>query len=565
MEVDRQTLLEQKRQRLNELKQRRLQKEIEDAEKAKATKVELEPKEIKRVNFAVQVGESTEVSEKQVLVQPSLVVRFDKAIQVEPELKSEDESTEEEVSEVKEEPEVEKEPEAEPLKEEIVNVALQSQLEKELHFPFSKLRLGIKDQQEVRSVGDSPFSQIQHLEDFLDRPIKSIKTTFHFPDLVLVAYGPPKSKLSSLTNPKGLAIVFNTSAESVFPEFFLHSTSVITAIDFDKSDAFRIVAGMENGRLALWDLTNVKPNQLSVLPVLQTSTVASFYDKSKKGFTYHASPIVLLEQPDVNTASPSVVSICAEGVINIWSLSILAFPKLPSKVVQRPVTTGEASVDVTSVLLSSDYMLTSDSSNHAPEFKFLNNTYVGSVNGDVLKLKNSKDGKLVDKSFSSGTTSAVLSIAETSWKHNSTTSTIILSSHMDWTFKIWHRSSKEPLHSISTRKLITKLLVRPGHEFQVVALNAVTPPDGSSSLDFWDLRIRCLAPLCSIPIPSDFGAVSLISFDSEGTILTVGSKTGQLCLLKIDQTQLEVVSNQRTDRNIDGGVMQFLDSINLST
>lgn len=561
MEVDRQTLLEQKRQRLNELKQRRLQKEIEDAEKAKATKVESEPREIKRVNFAVQVGESTEASERQVLVQSSLVIRFDKAIQVEPELKSEDQSSEEEVPEVKEASDVETEPEP-PLKEEIVNEALQSQLEKELHFPFSKLRLGIKDQQEVRSVGDSPFSQIQHLANFLDRPIKSTKMTSHFPDLVLVAYGPPKSKLSNLTNPKGLAIVFNTSTESVFPEFFLHSTSVITAIDFDKSDAFRIVAGMENGRLALWDLTNVKPNQLSVLPILQTSTVASFYDKIKKGFTYHANPIVLLEQPDVNTASPSVVSVCAEGVINIWSLSILAFPKLPSKVI-RP--TGEASVDVTSVLLSSDYMLTNESSNHAPEFKFLNNTYVGSVNGDILKLKNNKDGKLVEKSFSSGRTSAVLSIAETPWKHNLTTSTIILSSHIDWTFKIWHRSSKEPLHSISTRKLISKLLVRPGREFQVVALNAVTPPDGSSSLDFWDLKIRCLAPLCCIPVPPDFGAVSLISFDSDGTILTVGSKTGQLCLLRIDQAQLEVVSDQRTDRIIDGGVMQFLDSINLST
>lgn len=556
MEVDRQALLEQKRQRLNELKQRRLQKEKEDAEKAQIKQAEEDVK-VKKVDFAVQVGESTEISRPQVVAKPSLVIRFDKAIQVEPEVFEEEIEPETEA----ESPVVDDIPqEVEPLKEEVVNEALESQLESQLHFPFSKLRLGIKDKHELRSVGDSPFTQSHPLSDFLDRPIRDIKTTLQFPDLLLVAYGPPKSKKSDLTNPLGLAIVFNASTESIFPEFFLHSTSIITTIEFDKSDAFRIIAGMENGRLALWDLTNVKSDQLSVLPTLQTSTVASFFEKSKKGFIYHSSPIILIEQPDVNTASPSMVTICANGVINVWSLSILAFPKLPSKTIQP---SSGAGVDVTSVLMSSNYMLSTDTSHHAPEFKFLNNTYVGSVNGDIIKLKNSKDGRLVDRTYSSAATAAALSIAETSWKHNQSTSTILLSSHMDWTLKLWHHSSQSPLHSISTGKITTKIQVRPCHEFQFVTLNAFTPPEGSSSVDYWDLKVRCLAPVCSVPLLSDFGVVALVAFDSEGSSLTIGSKTGQLTVLAIDQIQLDTVNEQRTNRNIDGGVMQYLDSINL--
>lgn len=554
MEVDRQALLEQKRQRLNELKQRRLQKEKEDAEKAQIKQAEEEVK-TKKVDFAVQVGESTEISRPQIVAKPSLVIRFDKAIQVEPELVEREVEQETEIRS----PVLDDIPVGvEPLKEEVVNEALGSQLESQLHFPFSKLRLGIKDKHELRSVGDSPFTQRQLLSDFLDRPIRDIKTTLQFPGLLLVAYGPPKSKKSDLTNPLGLAIVFNASTESIFPEFFLHSTSIITTIEFDKSDAFRIIAGMENGRLALWDLTNIKSDQLSVLPTLQTSTVASFFEKTKKGFVYHSSPIILIDQPDVNTASPSMVTICANGVINVWSLSILAFPKLPSRTI---LPSSGACADVTSVLMSSNYMLSSDTSHHAPEFKFLNNTYVGSVNGDISKLKNSKDGQLVDRAYSSPT--AVLSIAETSWKHNQSTSTIVISSHMDWTLKLWHHSSQSPLHSISTGKIITKIQVRPGHEFQFVTLNAFTPPEGLSSVDYWDLEVRCLAPVCSVPLPSDFGAVALVAFDNEGSTLTIGSNTGQLVVLAIDQKQLDTVNEQRTNRSIDGGVMQYLDSINL--
>ncbi|KAF3988349.1 hypothetical protein FT663_02383 [Candidozyma haemuli var. vulneris] len=568
MEVDRQALLEQKRQRLQELKQRRLQKEKEDAEKAKAKEIEVkpevvEPKNVNRVDFAVQVGESAEVSSVGFPSKQSSVIRFDKAIQV---------SMEEPEEDSEEEKEVEKEKEVvlpetpEPSKSELVNEALSGQLESKLNFPFSKLRLGIKDQNEIRSSEDSPFIQTHSLHGFLDRPIVDIKTTPQFPDLILVAYGSSKTKSTDLTNPKGLAIIFNTSTESVFPEFFLHATSTITTIVFDKTDAFRVVAGMENGRLALWDLTNFKPNQLSVLPVLQTSTVASFHDRSKKNFTFHSSPIVSIEQPDANSASPSVVSICSEGIINVWSLSILAFPKLPSKVVHTSTESSNTSVDVTSVLLSSHYMLINESSYHAPEFKFLNNTYLGSISGDIFKLKNSKDEKLVDKTFSTGAPcTAVHSIVESSWKHNQTTSTIVISSHMDWSLRIWHHSSPKALLEVFTEKLISKLLVRPGHEFQMVALNSVTPPKGSSSLDFWDLVVKRSSPICSVPLPDDFGDISSVAFDSTGDRLTVGSKTGQVSIWSIDQLQLDVVAQQNTNRNVDCGVMQYLDSINLGT
>ncbi|KAL6015421.1 hypothetical protein ACNR9Z_003090, partial [Candidozyma auris] len=277
MNIDRQALLEQKRQRLLELKQRRLQKEKEDAERADAERskspnisdlgqqeiAKPQKLEVKRVDVSVQVGESTSKPSLQYTAEQSSVLRFDKVIQVEFDEVQSMEDREEARRESDEfaEPIVPHSPE--PSKAEVVNEALASQLEEKLRFPFSKLRLGIREEKEIRSVGDSPFVVEQQLGGFLDRPIVSVKTTPQFPELILVAYGASDTKSPDLTDSKGLAIIFNTSTESIFPEFFLHCTSPIAAIAFDKTDAFRIICGMENGRLALWDLTNVKPNQLA--------------------------------------------------------------------------------------------------------------------------------------------------------------------------------------------------------------------------------------------------------------------------------------------------------------
>lgn len=578
MNIDRQALLEQKRQRLLELKQRRLQKEKEDAERADAERskspnisdlgqqeiAKPQKLEVKRVDVSVQVGESTLKPSLQYTAEQSLVLRFDKVIQVEFDEVQSMEDREEARRESDEfaEPIVPHSPE--PLKAEVVNEALASQLEEKLRFPFSKLRLGIREEKEIRSVGDSPFVVEQQLGGFLDRPIVSVKTTPQFPELILVAYGASDTKLPDLTDSKGLAIIFNTSTESIFPEFFLHCTSPIAAIAFDKTDAFRIICGMENGRLALWDLTNVKPNQLAVLPTLQSSTLASLHSQGKKKFTHHTMPIVLIKQPEVNSASPSVVSISAEGVINVWSLSILARPKLDSRVVKKQAESERLSlkdsVYVTSVLISSHYMLQNTTSYHAPEYKFLNNTYLGCDNGEILKLKNDKDKSVIDSIFSTESKGKVTSLVEFSWKRNLRAAFAVVSSHMDWSIKIWQLSSSEPVLQIPTTALISKLISRPGHCMQMVALNQLSPPEERTSLDFWNLNVRCFSPTCSIPLPDDFGDATLVEFNSEGDKLFVSSRSGRVVIWNVDKHQLDVVSNERINRDIDGGIMHYLKS-----
>lgn len=578
MDIDRQALLEQKRQRLLELRQRRLQKEEEErASKSEEEIVTPEPennmtlnedlpKKIERVDFAVQVGQPGQSTTFYNAAKPSLIIRFDKAIQV----LFDDDSDEDNGETV--EPEIEKvlEPEipepSEPLKAEVVNETLLTKLESELHFPFSKLRLGIKEEKDLRPAGDSPFTQIHLLDGFVQRPIVDIQTTSQFPDLVLVAYGPSETRMPDLASPKGLAIIYNVASESPFPEFFLHATSTITSIVFDKTDAFRIVAGMNNGRLVLWDLTNVKPNQLSVTPSLQTSLLASYHGLSQKGIKHHTNRIVKIEQPEVNSASPSVVSVCAKGIINVWSLSILAFPKLPSRIVREDGDSKiHSSVDTNDVLITSAFRFQDDSSYHAPEFRFLNNTYLGCDRGEIFKLKNGKDGTLIDKTLNDEQAKAsVLSLAEMVWKQDSTRYNIIVSSHLDWSLRFWHYSSPEPLFEIPTQNLISKILKRPGYDFQFAALNTFSPPKASTSVDFWDLEIRILGPICTVPLEDDFGKALLIAFNSEGNVLIVGSKTGKLAIWKIDGPQLAKVVEQKTNRDIDGGIMHYMSSVTLA-
>ncbi|RKP28620.1 hypothetical protein METBISCDRAFT_24928, partial [Metschnikowia bicuspidata] len=216
--------------------------------------------------------------------------------------------------------------EPEPAAEEPVPVSVAETLTAQLaawDLPFSDLRLGLRHNDEPSA--SSPFLSRSVLSSFLCRPVVSVVSSPHFPDLVLVAYGDaskegsrPKTKIFGLnafcpstivgsnlnSSPNhlptllaGLAVLYNTKSPVLVPEFFLQCASLITIVVFDRSDPAKVFAGLKNGRVVMWDVSALKPTQIAVLPTLQTPSIVSKDSKANIDVICHTSAVLYLGQP----------------------------------------------------------------------------------------------------------------------------------------------------------------------------------------------------------------------------------------------------------------------------
>lgn len=571
--MDRQALLEKKRQRLLELKQRRI--DFKDTEILADSIASVDvPEPPKRVDFAVQVDlpiNHESVASAPVSESPSVSFRFDKAVQTNFEEIEEIEDAGKASNGIHVEVPEPIEDISEPSTEEILHSTLQEQLaESNFNINFSDLRLGIKDKA-VTVEAKAPFNSVPGLSHFLDRPITSVDTTAKFPDLLLVGYArlisaKKRSTIPHLASTPGLAIIYNRSTEPMLPEFFLQCTSGITTARFDKTDPFRVVAGLENGRVVMWDLTSVKPTQIAVLPTLQTTSLASIAEVSRHNYIHHTAPIVLIEQPAFENHSSSIITVSAEGVINVWSLNLLAFPKLDSVKILSSNNTGRVTmkddIRISSVLvLRNSQRLSEDGNNslHAPEYGFLNHTVLGSKNGLLYKLLNNKDKKFIKTTCTSREEcfaphiDSVTALAELPLN---STSSLVVSAHLDWHIRLWDITAASPILSIPTATLVTGIFIRPNHSFQMVTIGCVKAPEVGVSIDFWDLLERTVLPISSIPVQ---GSLSIAAtFTDDGSQLVVAFGNGEICIWEIEETKLKSHIQTSTKQGIDEGIQSFL-------
>lgn len=561
---DIQATLEKKRQRLLELKQRR--KDLGPVVNTAALEEKQPPK---KVDFAVQVDLPIhETFQLPSAPQPSngSVLHFDKAVQThfedyDEESPKEKEENPEEMAPVKPEVQI-----AEPSPQEIVQNSLEDQLTlSSLNIKFSNLRLGIKDQ--IGAVETkAPFNSIDGLTGFLDRPVVCLDTSPMFPELLLVGYSKPSvtkvraAPQAHLTSSAGLIIIYNRNMTPMVPEFFLQCTCGITTAQFDKTDLFRILAGLENGRVVMWDLTRVKPTQIAVLPTLQTTTIASITEKSQHRYIHHTAPIVLIEQLDSDNSS-SLVSVSADGVINTWSPNLLAFPKLDSVRILGKTgrLTMKDQIRVSCVLSLRHAQKTAENDNslHAPEYRFLNNTVLGSPSGAIYKLLNNKDKSFLVRNIEKDDTPQIASVSAMA-ELAVGTSSLIVSAYLDWHIRLWDDSASSPILSIPTSTLVTGIYIRPQHALQMVTVGCVSPPDVGARIDFWDLLARSMSPVSSIPLQVD-GKVSIAaSFSEDGSQLIIGFGNGDISIWEIDEIKLQAQIESSTNSSIDEGILPIL-------
>lgn len=560
--MDRQALLEQKRQRLLELKQRRLQKEqvTSTTPENEPAPPEEKPKQPspKRVNKAIQVDLDV-ISDFLVPAEPTYQpVHLNKIVQT----SLDSSETSESDSDKTDKP-------PEKTTAETVNESLQQQLEDlGIEYPFSSLRLGRKQQEHTMPSRESPFVLQSHLPKFLNRSISCFAQSEKLPEVLAVGYSEAplelKKKHSSVAGSNGLIVLFNTSVEPMLPEFFLLSTSLVTSVIFDKFDAFRVVAGTESGRLAVWDLNQAKPTDIAILPTLQSSSVLAKHEHdSNLTFLHHTSPIILLHQPDSNAASPSVVSVSSEGIVNVWSLSLLAFPKVSSRQIVPPAESviakrkffGAQTCHIfRNSVVSADPIL----AHLAPEYNFLDRTVIGCGDGGLYKLLNSRSNKHTIEDLLKANTGEeqlpVFNISELQLEDEP----LLITSHGDWQLRLWRVPSLSCIYSIPTRTLITQICVRPLHSFQFATLSVLNPPDFATSIQFWDLRVRAYSPIVDVPLSDASIQITRISYDAEGKHIFAGSENGDVMIWSVDEDLLAHTLDYRQDRNIDTGVEAIL-------
>lgn len=572
--MDRQALLEQKRQRLQELKQRR-------SELQKSSTVSQVPSlpVLVKVDFAVQVDppavntlQTAPTSDIRPNEHRSDVKRFDKAVQTEFE---EDSDIEEIPSPPSTKENIKEENELDPVEttgltpQELVEEALEDQLEQsKLGFSFSNLRLGVKDPGTVQEDTKEPFNVANGLTHFLDRPITHISTVIQFPELILVGYGRSKEKkLDDISGSAGLAVIFNRNAFPMVPEFFLQCTSPITAIDFNTTDPFKIVAGLENGRVVMWDLTEVNPTQIAVLPTLQTTTLAASTNTSNHRYIHHTSPIVRIHQLDANSQlSSSIVSVSSEGILNLWSPNFLAFPKVDSVRLSGESERLKDQFSLTDSLFLLSHVRFTDEVHLAksPEMRFLNQALVSSKNGYIYRLSSNKDKNCIASEYSViEDQSPQVSLSVTSMAELPVTSTIsiIVSGHNDWQLRVWDLAKKEPIASIPTATVVTKIVARPGHPFHIITLGSVNPPKIGPCIQFWDLQARLMSPVSTFSIIDKTCQATTACFTPDGSHVMVAFADGDINIWEIEESRLDAITSITANVSIDEGIVPLLKSV----
>ena len=591
--MDRKEILEKKRQRLLELRKRREEISLLNVDRLLPPVV---PEISTKIDFAVQVDLIPQVSDhssEPIRTEPVQVEsnghvhKFDKAVQTHFEdLDSEEENQDD----IKAGNDLNENGHAETkelvvsaedlLKNEISNHEVRDEaeiikdaLEAELQnigstFRFSKLRLGGDTVDDVKMQDVAPFNEIPGVSGFFERPISSIDVCPKFPELLLVAYGANNhtSKDAAKQNvftSLGLAIVFNMTSQPPVPEFFLQCTFEITTVQFDKSNPYRVIGGLANGRIVIWDLSKVEPSKVAVLPILQTTTLASIVEKQNKLYIHHTSPIVSLLQLDLNNhESSSIVSVSSDGIINSWSPNFLAFPKLDSIRISTGTDRLKDNISVSNAIMvhNAHIFSSKDRMVHVPEYRFLNQLVVGSKNGSLYRLSNNQKKQYIESVFDCpddvpGQNTHIHSISDIAELYISSTSSFLVSSHYDWSLRLWDLNSPSPILTIPTSMIITGIYPRPSHSQQIITIGYVNPPEVGVCIDFWDFRLKAMSPVYSIGVTKKSVQSISAKFDHEGKRFFVAFDDGDVKIWEVEdmrlQSESEILKTNEADETLE--------------
>ena len=308
------------------------------------------------------------------------------------------------------------------------------------------------------------------------------------------------------------AIIYNIDTPNLFPEYYLNSLSQIEILKFDKFNRNRIIGGLKNGGICIWELNDT---QISLMPVLSTPLYTSLMNTVGKSITLHSSKIVFLKQILID-GNVCIMSISQEGILNIWSTNLLAEPKMSFKIFDKEKNLDGFQISGGVYLGAEEVVGTG----------FISDIIVSANDGNLYNAK----GDLVHENSSKTMTHCLKQLGN-----------YIITSHSEWNLKLWNKDELDLFKEIPVPYIVQDIVIRPiksSLQFATIGYSNLT--NGKQVVDLWDLKKRLYSPIATIIETDD--EIIKTAFNNSGDKLVIIAKTN-IIIYNIDESLKEFKSN----------------------
>lgn len=503
--IDRQQLLEQKRQRLQELKQKRLLQQQQQQQSSTSLSLSLSPLPTREISpsfigqpIRKSVDASTQTqSDVSITVDPKDIIekevsKYDKAIQTSPPIEQDihvDTTPDRNVQFNN--------------KQEIHESELNEALTKSIKL-VNKLHITntiILDNGNQELKNGNTTSGIEKWATFDTK--QSMVSIDINDNLLAIAF------TKNITND---AIIYNINTPNLFPEYYLNSLSQIEILKFDKFNRNRIIGGLKNGGICIWELNDT---QISLMPVLSTPLYISLMNTVGKSIALHLSKIVFLKQLLID-GNVCIMSISQEGILNFWSTNLLAEPKMSFKIFNKEKNLDGFQINGGVYLGAEEVVGTG----------FISDVIVSANDGNLYNAK----GDLVHENLCKSMTHCLKKLGN-----------YIITSHSEWNLKLWNKDQVDLFKEIPVPYIVQDIVIRPiKSTLQFVTIGHSNLTNGKQVVDLWDLKKKLYSPIATIIETDD--EIIKAAFNESGDKLVIIAKTN-IIIYKIDESLKESNSN----------------------
>lgn len=342
----------------------------------------------------------------------------------------------------------------------------------------------------------------------------SMDASPHFPELMVVAFS--SKSTAQPGDLAGAAMVY--SVDDMAPKFLLSCMLPLTVIRFDTLDSRRVIGAGSDGLVVIWDLNALSSLEVALWP--QLATPLRRIDQLILDVSYipHRLAIVAIHQYTIE-GSHHLVLVLADGVINTWSPNLLACPKQDlALVTATSLTPGE----VEPVFLKSLVVVETGDVDNLDSQSSLERLVIVEENGTIYRCtddRNREFAVVVDPEVLVSDTVALLEKT-------------LVSTHHDNSMRLWgvKDSTVIPLHSLRTDLTVVKIARRLASQIATLGINR----QNHQVLELWDLS-KSVRPIVST---TSTDAVSAVQFSTNGSTLLVGLDLGQVIKYALDEAQL---------------------------
>ncbi|CAD8153116.1 unnamed protein product [Paramecium octaurelia] len=363
-------------------------------------------------------------------------------------------------------------------------------------------------QQVTQEIGKDNLTKLLSFSDKLytdNRVVTSIQWSPNLPNTFLAAYS--QNEEGSITDQVGVVLLWSLQLKSR-PEFYCFASSPITSACFHPFSPNIVLGGLYNGQVVVWDLrAKHTPEKRSTL--------------NSGGHSYPIYGLSIVGSQNAN----NIISASNDGRICIWNLAQFNQPQkiidLKTKNKQQS-TNPQVEVNATCMVFPQGDA---------------NNFYVGAEDGCVYKSKlhqNTNENIVIPFEEHLAPVSGIS--LNSSPQASPIISNLLLSSSFDWTCKLWNTRTQLESKCLSTFECSEDYVYDVQWNGQHPTLFSTV--DGEGYVDLWDLSYDLEAPITRYK--SGNNSINKSQWSKDGTKIAIGDSFGEIQILQLSQKAQKV-------------------------